>query len=133
MWVVRLTQPTFTVSAAAVVLNENREVLLLNHILRPSSGWGLPGGFLNAGENPDQAIRRELNEETGIEVDNLRMLKMRVLNRHVEILFAAETRQDPEVRSREISELAWFAPDRLPRHLPRGQRQIIASVLANEI
>lgn len=30
-------------------------------------GYGLPGGHLEAGEDPDEAIRRELKEETGIE------------------------------------------------------------------
>ncbi|HYJ90680.1 MAG TPA: NUDIX hydrolase, partial [Pyrinomonadaceae bacterium] len=57
---VRATQTTFTVSVAAIVINEKREVLLLNHVLRPKSGWGFPGGFLDAGEQTHEAIRREV-------------------------------------------------------------------------
>src|SRR5688572_25621583 len=103
MFFIRRTQPTFTVSAAAVVLNGKGEVLLLNHILRPGGGWGLPGGFLDAGEQPDDALRRELMEETGIELSELKMFRVRTLGRHIEILFSARTDSDPEVKSREIT------------------------------
>ncbi|MGI8655872.1 MAG: NUDIX domain-containing protein, partial [Pyrinomonadaceae bacterium] len=44
-----LVEPRFRVTAAAVVINEAREVLLLKHVLRKGSGWGIPGGFLEKG------------------------------------------------------------------------------------
>ncbi len=62
--IVRATQHKFTVSVAAVIINENEEILLLNHVLRPSSGWGIPGGFVKRGEQPEAAIEREIREET---------------------------------------------------------------------
>jgi hypothetical protein len=43
-----LTQPRFAVTAGAVVCDERGRVLLLKHVLRKGSGWGVPGGFLNA-------------------------------------------------------------------------------------
>ncbi|HLA96031.1 MAG TPA: NUDIX hydrolase [Pyrinomonadaceae bacterium] len=131
--IIRVTQPTFTVSAAAVVLNEKRQVLLLNHILRPTNGWGIPGGFLDRGEQPEDAIRRELAEETGIELNDLRMFRVRSLGRHVEILFAATSTGVPEVKSREITELGWFSPEDIPGKLSIGQKLIIEAVLAGEI
>ena len=108
-------------------------MLLLDHILRPSTGWGLPGGFLSAGESPDDAIHREIKEETGIDLDNVRMLKMRVFGRHIEMLFAAETRGTPEVRSGEIKGLGWFTLDDLPDRLPHDHREIIELVLKDEV
>lgn len=133
MRLIRIVQPTFTVSAAAVVLNAKREVLLLDHFLRPSSGWGLPGGFLDKNEQPEDAIRRELREETGIELADLRMLGVRTLGRHIETLFAATTSGDPQVLSREIRSLGWYAADSLPDGFPHGQRIIIERVLAGEV
>jgi ADP-ribose pyrophosphatase YjhB (NUDIX family) len=130
MFFIRRTQPTFTVSAAAVVLNEKDEVLLLNHILRPGGGWGLPGGFLDAGEQPADALRRELMEETGIELSDLRMFQVRTLGRHIEILFSARTNGDPKVMSREIKELGWFRPDAMPERLPNAQKRAIELVLS---
>jgi len=129
LWIIRRTQPTFTVSVAAVILNQRREVLLLNHVLRPRSGWGLPGGFIDRGEQPADAIRREIREETGIELNDLKMLRVRTLGRHIEILFSATTPGDPEVLSREIIELGWFTMETLPPQLNGGQKTAIESVL----
>ena len=133
MFFIRRTQPTFTVSAAAVVLNGKGEVLLLDHILRPGGGWGLPGGFLDAGEQPAEAIRRELMEETGIELSDLRMFQVRTLGRHIEILFSARTNGDPKVMSREIKELGWFRPETVPENLPKAQKRVIELVVAGEV
>lgn len=130
---IRISQPTFTVSAAAVVLNAEREVLLLNHVLRPSTGWGLPGGFLDVSEHPAEAIRRELKEETGIEVTDLKMLHIRTYKRHIEILFSAVTADEARVLSPEINGLGWFRREDIPKRLPQGQKDIIERVFKGEV
>lgn len=127
--IIRVTQQSFTVSAAAIITNPEGEVLLLNHLLRPYSGWGLPGGFLTAAEQPEAAIRRELREETGIELENLKMFSVRTIGRHVEILFRADGVGEATVQSREILEVGWFDLDRLPEHLPASQKNVIRQVL----
>ena len=58
--------PTWSLSAAAVVLREGK-VLLARHTY--SYGKGkliIPGGYLQAGELPEEAVVREVLEETGI-------------------------------------------------------------------
>lgn len=129
---VRMWQNDFTVSAAGIITNEKREVLLLNHVLRPYSGWGLPGGFIDHGESPESAIRRELLEETGIGLADLKLFRVRIVGKHVEILFTAEAAGEPTVRSREIIELGWFSIDRLPNGLGLSQAITIREVLTNE-
>ena len=129
----RLTQQKFTVSAAVVILNARNEVLLLNHVLRPFSGWGLPGGFIDRGEQPEAAIRREIREETGIELDDLRMLEVRVLGAHVEMLFAATSTGEATVQSREILSLGWFDVDGVPEDFSTAQHRLIKKVLNGEI
>jgi ADP-ribose pyrophosphatase YjhB (NUDIX family) len=123
--IIRATQQKFTVSAAAVILNESGEVLLLNHVLRPFSGWGLPGGFLSTGEQPEHAIRREIREETGIELKDLEMFRIRTLGRHVEMLFSAIAVGDPVVMSREILELGWFDIESMPEQMSGAQKSLI--------
>ena len=130
---IRMSQSTFTVSAGAVVLNREDEVLLLHHILRPGSGWGIPGGFLDRGEHPEAAIRRELNEETGIELSDLRLLKFHTFARHIEFLYAARTDGNPRVLSGEITALGWFGPGNLPAGLPSAHANIIEAVWKGEI
>src|SRR5688572_19859550 len=88
--IIRTTQAKFTVSAAAIITNEQRQVLLLNHVLRPFHGWGLPGGFIGVREQPEDAIRREVREETGLELEDLVMFQVRTIGAHVEILFTAK-------------------------------------------
>ena len=132
-WLVRKTQSSFTVSAAAVVLNEKREVLLLNHVLRPYSNWGFPGGFLDYGEQAEEAIRREVREETGIELAQLKLLTIRNSGAHIEVLFSAIADGEPSVRSAEIIELRWFAVGDLPVDIPAVQRQQIAEIVPKEI
>src|SRR3982751_1774732 len=81
-WLVRSTQTSFTVSAAAAISNEKGEVLLLNHVVRPYSGWGFPGGFIEKGEQAEDAIRREVREETGIELTQLKLYSIRTTGAH---------------------------------------------------
>lgn len=133
MWLTRLFQPTFTVSAAAVVLNENSEVLLLDHLLRPNATWGMPGGFLDHGEQPEAAVRREIREETGIELEDVRMISVRTVGRHIETIFVARGVGEPNVLSREIRALGWFGPGELPQHLPQGQRALIEAVVKGKV
>ena len=127
---VRSVQTSFTVSAAAIVTNEEGKVLLLNHVLRPDSGWGYPGGFVNKGEQGEDAIRREVREETGIQLDKLELHDVRNAGTHIEILFVAKSVGEPEVRSREIIELGWFGIDDFPQELPRRQQEQIRKTLS---
>lgn len=129
----RVWQDRFTVSAAGLVLNEQGKILVLNHVLRPFSGWGLPGGFVDHGETAEAAIRRELMEETGIELSDLKMYCVTIINKHVEFFFTAKSIGEPRVLSREIIELGWFSADDLPDGVSKAQRKMILDVLSNGI
>ena len=129
---IRATQKKFTVSVAAVITNSAGKVLLLEHHLRPGSGWGIPGGFIEHGEQPAAAIRREIREEAGIELENLKMFRVRTIGRHVEIMFRAESDGAAEVRSREIKSLDWFAVDEMPAEMSGVQKATVEKVLRGE-
>jgi 8-oxo-dGTP diphosphatase len=131
--IIRSTQKKFTASVGIIITNADGKVLLLEHILRPGSGWGIPGGFINHGEQPETAARREIREETGIELENLRMLRVRTIDRHIEILFRAESNEEARVESREIKNLGWFAVGKMPEEMSRIQRSIVEKVLRDEI
>lgn len=123
--IIRTTQQKFTVSVAAIVLNKKGELLLLNHTMRPRFNWGIPGGFINSGEQPETSVRRELREETGIELENIELIRVRTINRHIEILFRAKGKGKAEVKSHEIKDVGWFNPDNLPDEMSDVQKEII--------
>lgn len=123
----RLAHTRFTVTAGAVIFNDKREVLLLKHRFRAGSGWGLPGGFMERGEQPIDALRRELREEIGLEVDDVEMFAARSFRKpkQVEVLFRARANADVKSLTIEVERAEWFALDSLPEGLPRDQRVYI--------
>ena len=131
-WLTRRVESTFTVSAACIVTNDAGEVLLLNHVLRPRSGWGLPGGFMNPNEQPYDAVRREIKEETGLELANVEVVRVRTLERHVEIIFTARGIGEPNVKSTEITELGWFAVDAMPGDMSLDQQFVVDKALRRD-
>jgi len=128
-FVTRRSQVKFTVSAAGIITNERGEVLLLNHVLRPMSGWGVPGGFLNVFEQPEAAFKREVKEETGLDVTDINIVRLRTLRRHIEIMFQAKGIGEATVKTREITELRWFAIEDMPREMSLDQQFLIRKVL----
>jgi mutator protein MutT len=106
-------------------------VLLLKHRFRPGAGWGLPGGFIEKGEQPEEALRRELREEIKLEVERARLFTARAFKtpRQVEIVFIVQAIGEPERLSFEIQKAEWFLPNELPKGLPSDQAQLIKRAL----
>lgn len=137
-WGMLLKESRFTVTAGAVVMDERGRVLLLKHRFRPGSGWGIPGGFIQSYEQPEEAIRRELREEIGLEVDVVRFVFVRTLQKYnqVEIIFRCHPHPNPGSqvlpRNHEVSRAEWFAIEALPQGLSRDQRQLIERALQED-
>ena len=92
----------------------------------------MPGGFLDKGEQPEAALRREIREETGLELSDVQLVRIRTVQRHLEIIFTATAVGEPYVNSREITELAWFDLDGMPTEMSRAQQLLIRSILRPE-
>jgi len=58
--------PRHIVSAATIVLNEKKEILLIKG---PRRGWEMPGGQVEVGESLKEAAIRETKEESGIDIE----------------------------------------------------------------
>ena len=126
-WSMRATQTRFTVTAGALIFNDAGEVLLLKHRFRAGSGWGIPGGFLEHGEQPEEALRRELREEIGLEVEEVEIFTARSFKKpqQVEILFCCRANGSVKSRTMEVEQAEWFSPRELPAGLPTDQRLLI--------
>ena len=66
--------PKNHVGAMGAIFNSAGQVLLVEHVFRPNYAWGLPGGWVNRGENPARAVQREIKEELNLVVQVKKLL-----------------------------------------------------------
>lgn len=111
-----LLQPTYNVGVSAVLLDAGGRVLLVRHRLRESVDWAFPGGLLQRGESPAEALTRELKEETGYEIEVVALLSAEAGTRwHLDLCYAARLRGGQlRLDERELTEARFFAPSELP-------------------
>ena len=130
--VVRFGQRRFTVTVGGILIDEAGRILLLDHVFRPDSGWGIPGGFIGRREQPEEGLRRELREEIDVEIEDVRLLFVRSLGRprQMEIYFRARVIGEPVPSSFEIRRAKWFAIDELPPELSKDQRRLIQRAIS---
>jgi 8-oxo-dGTP diphosphatase len=128
----RAVNARFSATAGAIVVDESGRILLLKHVFRAGSGWGIPGGFIESGEQPEAAVRRELREEVGLELESAQIVFVRTLQsiQQIEFLFYCRPRGTAEPSSIEVKEVGWFLPDALPPSLGEDQRMLIDRALS---
>jgi len=111
-----------TQTAGALVERGGR-VLLVRRAVEPFKGrWDIPGGFLDEGEHPLEGLRRELREETGLEVEPVEFLGV-WLDRYggdstaeatLNLYWTARVAGGEARAADDVDDLRWFAPEELP-------------------
>jgi ADP-ribose pyrophosphatase YjhB (NUDIX family) len=100
-----------SVPAVQGLVERDGRLLLARRAIDPGRGmWDLPGGILDEGEHPEDGLRRELREETGLGAWLDPYDGRTILGLTYE---AVATRGEP-VAADDVAELQWFAPDELP-------------------
>ncbi len=125
----RLRMPRFTAGVVGVIVNDAGRVLVLEHVFHIEKPWGLPGGWLNRREDPENALARELMEELGLPVVIDRFLLAVVTPERAHLDFAYQGRPRGAVShlSAEILDYVWADPADLPPLVSFHQRAIEAA------
>lgn len=110
-------------AACAICVDDKGRILLTRRAWEPYAGmWDLPGGFLDEDEHPLAALRRELAEETGLDVEPTRWFgafmvpygdgpgARWVLN----LVWEARVTGGEPRAADDVAEVRWFAADELP-------------------
>ena len=119
MWlhvvVTRLVQPNFNAGVSALVFDEQGRILLLKHPYRKYE-WGIPGGALEYKEQPIEAVVREFHEETGMQIEVIRLLRVASAREfpHLGITYLCKIIGGEFKPSHEISEMKYFDVNNLP-------------------
>jgi ADP-ribose pyrophosphatase YjhB (NUDIX family) len=115
-----------------VFFTPDGRILLLRHVYRRLYPWGLPAGFLNAGESPEDAAVREVREEIGLIVKVTRTLDVQAVRpRHMEVVVLGTVLPDQPMRpNAEIFEGAFVPPGVLPPGMMPSQAEIVRRAVA---
>ncbi len=113
-------------TASALCVDAEGRLLLARRARPPYAGrWDVPGGFLDEGEHPLAALRRELREETGLEVEPDEFLGIWMdwyrddpsaqgASATLNLYWTARVLGGSPRPDDDVSELRWFRPEELP-------------------
>jgi len=109
------------VGVGAVVM-KNGKILLVKRAFEPGAGkWSIPGGLVELGEKLSEACAREMEEETGIEIEVLELINAfdmvdldesgKVMYHYVLVDFLARPIGGEDKPSAEVTEMKWVTRD----------------------
>ena len=106
--------------AAVVLIEREGKALLVRRVMEPQQGkWTIPGGFVDAGEDPRLAAARECLEETGLRVEIGELAEVLYSQGHprgasIILLYRGRIAGGELAAGDDADRVAFFARDELP-------------------
>jgi ADP-ribose pyrophosphatase YjhB (NUDIX family) len=113
--------PKFLIGVDGLIMNDQEECLLFKHSYRKKTPWGFPGGYLKKGESPEEAIIREIFEESGYRVEIIDILHVdtsKVMQRMDMVYIGRWVGGEEFKSSDEVVEAKFFPMEDLPDLIP---------------
>jgi len=124
----RVIRPRFQVFSAAIILNPANQIFLVKSTYQRFHPWGIPGGGLEKGESTEEAVIREVWEETNfiVKVEKLFLIKTFATDKVV-TYYLCVIKDGVFQPSDEVSEYGYFSPDHLP-DIREGDDELINEI-----
>lgn len=112
-----------------IIKIDNKVVLIKRK--NPPYGWAIPGGFVDEGETVEDAVRREMKEETNLDLSNMKQFHVysdpeRDPRGHtVSVVFTADGIGEMKAQD-DAKEIGLFTQDTLPDKIVFDHRMILA-------
>jgi|SRR3989344_672019 len=108
--------PVVKATAGCILIKDNKVLLTKRKVRIENDKWCIPGGHMDIGETPEETVRRETKEETGLNIKNLKFLSyenefMPELKNHSLVLMFQGTPEGKESNNDEVSEQKWFTKE----------------------
>lgn len=121
--------PTPVLAGVLECTDQGGQILLARNAAWPGRMFGLITGFMEAGETPEDGIRREIAEETALQADTLSLIGVYDFQRMNQIIIAYHAAVQGQVRlSPELAEYKLFTPETV-RCWPAGTGYALADWL----
>jgi 8-oxo-dGTP pyrophosphatase MutT (NUDIX family) len=128
-------KPIILPGSVVIILNENDEVLLQK---RHDGYWGLPGGLMDLGESFEEVAKREVLEETGLVLENLKLLNVYSGSKYylkvpngdelysvTAVYYTRDARGELNIDYSESEKMQYFSMNHLPKELTDEYREFI--------
>lgn len=106
-----------------VVSREDGRILLAKHVQRNQNIYACIAGFMEAGETAEQAVAREILEETGLHVKDIRYFGSQSWPFPSQLMLGFTARYesgDIHLQAEELADAQWFDPNDCPASPPPG-------------
>ncbi len=122
---------------AKCVIQHGDEVLMIRHTYGATDVWTFPGGGIKKGETPREAVLREIQEEVGIAVTDVKEIGSFFTNKEykrdtVHCFLAQAQQKNFNTSPDEIAEARWFPHNSLPENMMGGAKKIYSLYLSHE-
>jgi len=119
----------FTIGAFAVILDEEERVLLCHR--RDYDFWNLPGGGLDLNEAPWECVIREVKEETGLDVEVVRLAGVYSKRNRTDIvfLFVCKIVGGKIEMTDESDKIEYFSVANIPKNTPPNHVERIKDII----
>jgi len=122
------------------VVTRGNEVLLIKRAKFPDKGkWIVPGGHVKYYETTEEALKREVKEETGLEIENLGLILTETDKKgldprgyHLSMTFLVKSTGGKLTKTKEAYDIKWFKLGKLPSNLGLGCEKYFQETIAKQ-